>query len=134
MADLVYTNIAYNPRTQNKAIALCRRYGKNPVNETDLADCLEDIVSENEEDGLRDVMNIHPEKEVILSFFNVPVSDETQRMVNMKNHYQFRHAEGAAAITPANNNNNNQNANAVTKTELIFFAGALILCAVILSK
>lgn len=55
----------------NEAYDLCCKYGYSNVasNVDDLAGCLQHIVATEGEVGLKDVMELHPDKEVILQLF-----------------------------------------------------------------
>lgn len=56
---------------------LCCKYGYNNVepNVDDLAGCLQHIVATEGEEGLKDVMELHPDKEVILQLFGEKKGD-----------------------------------------------------------
>jgi len=54
---------ASSPR---KAAALLRKHGYAPVKGFTLAQCLESLVREEGEPALRDIVDIHPDKNIIL--------------------------------------------------------------------
>lgn len=66
---MMYYSIATN--NPNAAYELCCKYGYTNVqpNLDDLAGCLQHIVATEGEAGLKDVMELHPDKEVILQLF-----------------------------------------------------------------
>jgi hypothetical protein len=64
----VYLYIAEN--NPDEAYEICKKYGYfNVQSIEELAICLQDIVSENGQDSLQQILEIHPEKEVILELF-----------------------------------------------------------------
>jgi len=66
----VYDYIAnVNPDAAN---SFCKKYGYYQIQNTDeLAWCLRQIVADNGEESLKKIMELHPEKEVILELFEV---------------------------------------------------------------
>ena len=64
----VYLYIAEN--NPDEAYEICKKYGYfNVQSIEELAICLQDIVSENGQDSLQQILEIHPEKDVILELF-----------------------------------------------------------------
>jgi hypothetical protein len=65
----VYLYIAEN--NPDAAYEICKKYGYFNINSMeDLADSLKSIVAEQGQDSLEEILNIHPEKEVILEIFD----------------------------------------------------------------
>jgi hypothetical protein len=65
----VYLYIAEN--NPDAAYEICKKYGYFNINSIeDLADSLKSIVAEQGQDSLEEILNIHPEKEVILEIFD----------------------------------------------------------------
>jgi len=65
----VYLYIAEN--NPDAAYEICKKYGYFNINSMEeLADALKSIVAENGQDSLEEILNIHPEKEVILEIFD----------------------------------------------------------------
>lgn len=65
----VYLYIAEN--NPDAAYEICKKYGYfNVQSIEELASSLQEIVAENDEDSLQEVLEIHPEKDVILELFN----------------------------------------------------------------
>ena len=65
----VYLYIAEN--NPDAAYEICKKYGYFNINSMeDLADALKSIVAEHGQDSLEEILNIHPEKEVILEIFD----------------------------------------------------------------
>lgn len=71
----VYSYISQN--NPDGAYEICKKYGYFDVQTLDeLSYCLQDIVSTKSEEGLSDVLSIHPEKDVILELYQVKVETE----------------------------------------------------------
>jgi hypothetical protein len=65
----VYLYIAEN--NPDAAYEICKKYGYFNINSMEeLADALKSVVAENGQDSLEEILNIHPEKEVILEIFD----------------------------------------------------------------
>jgi hypothetical protein len=65
----VYLYIAEN--NPDEAYEICKKYGFFNINSIEeLADCLKNIVAEKGQDSFEEILNIHPEKEVILEIFD----------------------------------------------------------------
>lgn len=65
----VYLYIAEN--NPDEAYEICKKYGYFNINSIEeLADALKSIVAENGQQPLEEILNIHPEKEVILEIFD----------------------------------------------------------------
>ena len=83
----VYDYIAnVNPDAANN---ICRKYGYYQIeNLEELAFCLRQIVADNGEESLKKIMELHPEKEVILELFEVkpePKKEEISSTPTMMN-------------------------------------------------
>jgi len=64
----VYQNIAYN--NPDAANEICKKYGYYQVENVDeLAYCLQKIVADEGESAFAEIMNLHPDKDVILELF-----------------------------------------------------------------
>jgi len=82
----VYLYIAENK--PDEAYEICKKYGYFNINSIEeLADALKSIVAEQGQDSLEEILNIHPEKEVILEIFDKkkeidtkPIEDVIQLM------------------------------------------------------
>ena len=65
----VYLYIAEN--NPDAAYEICKKYGYFNINSMEeLADSLKSIVAEQGQGSLEEILNIHPEKEVILEIFD----------------------------------------------------------------
>lgn len=125
----VFKYIAENPLSQQQAINLCYSYNMQPSNESDLADSLGSIVSNHGEDGLKAVMKIHPDKEVILNYHIVPPSEDSQRIANM---LVYKNASGDTSTTTTNTDNTGNNI--ALQTNIIIFAAAVLIGFAIKTK
>lgn len=71
----VYSYIAEN--NPDAAYEICKKYGYFNINSMEeLGNALKSVVAENGQDSLEEILNIHPEKEVILEIFNKKKVDE----------------------------------------------------------
>ena len=126
----VYKYIAENPKSQQQAINLCYDYGMQPQNDMHLADCLCDIISNEGEDGLKSVMKLHPDRDIILNYYSIPVSEDTQRVANMMV-YKQAIGDSSTATTPTTNTSADNNQ---LSTNIIIFAAAVLIGFAIISK
>ena len=126
----VYKYIAENPKSQQQAINLCYDYNMQPQDDMHLADCLCDIVANEGEDGLKEVMKLHPDRDIILNYYKIPVSEDSQRVANM---LVYKQANGDTSTTTKpliNSTGDNQQ----LQTNIIIFAAAVLIGFAIISK
>ena len=73
----VYTYIVEcNP---NEAYEICKKYGFFNIQSTEeMAKCLETIIANEGEDAFKEMMELHPDKEVIVELFSQKKNDEPQ--------------------------------------------------------
>jgi hypothetical protein len=126
----VYHYIAEsNPDAANE---VCKKYGYFQINSIDeLANCLQGIVAQEGEKGLKDVMTLHPDKDVLIELFDKK-KDSTPIPVVMPQPPVVANADGCAC---------NKNANAdgttpsslVNQTNMYILFGAVIVSIAILS-
>ena len=65
----VYLYIAEN--NPDAAFEVCKKYGYFQINSIDeLADCLQNIVAQDGETSLKEVMDLHPDKDVLIERFD----------------------------------------------------------------
>lgn len=126
----VYQYIAESPKSQQQAINLCQDYGLNPMDDSQLSDCLSDIVKSYGESGLKEVIKIHPDKEIILNYHIVPPSEDSQRVANM---LVYKGANGDTT-TGSNTQTDNSGNNIALQTNIIIFAAAVLIGFAIISK
>ena len=79
----VFQYVAEHPKSQQQAINLCQDYGLEPQDESELADGLSSIVQNCGEDGLKEVMKIHPDRDILVNYYSIPPSEDSQRVANM---------------------------------------------------
>lgn len=126
----VYKYIAENPKSQQQAINLCYDYGMQPSNDEHLANCLCDIVANDGEDGLKSVMKLHPDRDIILNYYSIPVSEDSQRVANMLVYKQATGDTSTATATTVTPTGDNQQ----LQTNIIIFAAAVLIGFAIISK
>ena len=124
----VYAYIAENPKSQQEAINLCQDYGLEPQDDSHLADCLSEIVQNCGEDGLKDVMKLHPDREIILNYYSIPPSEDSQRVANMMV-YKGASGEDSTGVAKSDTGNN-----IALQTNIIIFAAAVLIGFAIISK
>jgi len=125
----IYEYIASNPASQQSAINLCVNNGIEPIDETDLANCLGEYVNANGELGLKKVMAIHPDKDLLINYYSVPPSETTQRMANIK----YANAIGGD-VDNTTSNSNATHTNIALQTNIIIIAAAIVIGFAIISK
>ena len=65
----MYQYIADN--NTDAALAVCDKYGYDCKTTDDVAEALEQIVASHGEDGLREIAEVHPEREIFVHFLTV---------------------------------------------------------------
>ena len=139
----VYRYIAQN--NPQKANDLCMRRGlpDSRNNTSQIAEFLQAIVAEDGEDGLKNVLDIHPDKEVIIAMF-VPISEEVVKVeepkkLNVESYSkepEFERVQIPYTIPSQTNFNANSNRmlNATgTQTNTYILIAALVVSVAILS-
>ena len=137
----VYTYIAKN--NPKKAIELLDAYGYNYADTPDLG--LSQLVTAKGEKALKKIMEIHPDKDIILECFGTETDDLKPKSIQdnycncpscriaMHKHDPYLNASGATTETVTNDKNNqNQNTlamqtNIIIGVTALFFATALFL-------
>jgi hypothetical protein len=127
----LYTYIAENPNSQQQAINLCYDKGMQPMDDFHLADCLSQIVDNEGEKGLKQIMKIHPDKNVILNYYSIPPSEDSQRVANM---LVYKQSVGGDSTAQTNTNNTPIAENSQLQTNIIIFAAAVLIGFAIISK
>lgn len=76
----VYTYIVEcNP---NEAYEICKKYGFFNIQSTEeMAKCLETIIANEGEGAFKEMMELHPDKEVIVELFSQKKNEESQPVV-----------------------------------------------------
>lgn len=95
----VYRYIAEN--NPNGANDICVKNGLTEADSTEtISYYLESIVAQNGEDSLKEIMNLHPDKEVLLECFQIPKIEEKIVEVQVP---KVMNADGQSSL--ANNTN-----------------------------
>jgi hypothetical protein len=124
----VYKYIAYaNP---DAALELCGKYGYYQIqNEEELAYCLQSIVARKGETALKDIMELHPDKEVVLELFEKKVETKPEPPIQVMEQKRERdcscmlNADGQSA----------QNQGIASQTNLMILVAAMVVSISIIS-
>ena len=140
----VYLYIAEN--NPDAAYEICKKYGYFNINSIEeLADSLKSIVAEQGQDSLEEILNIHPEKEVILEIFDKkkvidekPLEQIIQSIFDKNKPVEKEKDCGCmksvdATPSPVNPNVQGQPSAVVNQTNTYILVGALIVSIAILS-
>ena len=133
----VYSYISQN--NPDGAYEICKKYGYFDVQTLDeLSYCLQDIVSTKSEEGLSDVLSIHPEKDVILELYQVKVETEpTSESIKPLQTSMPTPIIPETSDCSCNNNTKNadgtQVSSVVNQTNTYILVGALIVSIAIIS-
>jgi hypothetical protein len=127
----VYKYIAEN--NPNSAYEVCKKYGFFQISdEQHMADCLEEIVAKGGEESITDVMDLHPDKEVILELFQKKNDDldkpHTKQECGCKNS-SFQNRKRLARFANANAGQKN----IANQTNTYILIGALVISIAIIS-
>lgn len=137
----VYLYIAEN--NPDAAYEICKKYGYFNINSIEeLADALKSIVAENGQQPLEEILNIHPEKEVILEIFDKkkvidekPLEDIIQKIFDKNKPVQMEKQDcGCMKSADATTTTTQVAPSAVVnQTNTYILVGALIVSIAILS-
>jgi len=120
----VYHYIAEsNPDAANE---VCKKYGYFQINSLDeLGTCLQNIVAQNGEDGLKDVMDLHPDKEVLFELFDKKKEEFKPQLVEQE--------EPKDCSCSTKKNASGEAASLTSNTNLYIVLGAVIVSLAIIS-
>jgi hypothetical protein len=129
----IYTYVALANPYQAKAII--HKYGyssKNVKNQSDLGICLKKVVAYEGENAFNDVLDSHPDRNVLIEKYN----SENKKEAN------FSNANGSGCGCKSNQDmqymnfvgNENQNKNSSKEIGIIIIASALLLASAIIVK
>jgi hypothetical protein len=136
----VYLYIAEN--NPDGAYEICKKYGYFNINSIEeLADALKSIVAENGQDSLEEILNIHPEKEVILEIFDKkkvidtkPIEEVIQLMFDKNKPVEKEKQDcGCMKSADASPTTTSTPSTVVNQTNTYILVGALIVSIAILS-
>jgi len=126
----VYHYIAQN--NPDAANEICKKYGYFQINSIDeLANCLQNIVAQDGESGLKDVMSLHPDKDVLIELFDKK-KDEPTTPVVLQNIPTMAHADGCGCSNKSSADGTTQSS-LVNQTNMYILFGAVIVSIAILS-
>lgn len=127
----VYQYIAYS--SPDAANELCNKYGYYQIETVEeLAYCLQSIVARKGETAFKEIMELHPDKDVVLELFETKLPPEPPKPVMEMQKERKRdcscmmNADGMASSV-------NQTNNIASQTNLIILAAALIVSISIIS-
>jgi len=135
----LYSYIAFN--NPHAAKAICHKFGYRVANiksKDDLAECLRSLVSQEGEPALKEILENHPDKEIILEVYGNNKPDHFLGVdgTGSKNHSSSCSC-GKNCHSKSNENYMNADASQnrlATQTNVIIFAAALFLAVAIISK
>jgi len=135
----VYLYIAENK--PDEAYEICKKYGYFNINSIEeLADALKSIVAEQGQDSLEEILNIHPEKEVILEIFDKkkvidtkPFEEVMQSMFDKNKPVVEKQDCVCMKSADATPSTSSAPSNVVNQTNTYILVGALIVSIAILS-
>jgi len=137
----LYLYIAKN--NPDAAYEICKKYGYFNINSIEeLSNALQSIVAEHGQDSLKEILEIHPEKEVILEVFDdkkkvneVPIEEVLQKIFDKNKPVEkeksdcscMKNADASVSAT------NVATSAAVNQTNTYILVGALIVSLAIIS-
>ena len=131
----VYLYIAEN--NPDASYEVCKKYGYfNIQSIEELATALQSIVAENGQDSLEEILEIHPDKEVILEVFKKKVEEkpieEVLQSIFDKNKPMERERD-CSCMKSADGSAPNPSPNVAGQTNTFILVGALIVSIAIIS-
>lgn len=123
----VYQYIAYsNPDAANE---LCNKYGYYQIQSIEeLADCLQSIVARKGESAFKDIMELHPDKDVVLELFEKKIEAKPEPPVQIME--QKRERDCSCMM---NADGGSQNQGIASQTNLMILVAAMIVSISIIS-
>ena len=123
----VYHYIAQN--NPDAANDICKKFGYFQINSIDeLANCLQNIVAQDGESALKDVMSLHPDKDVLIELFDKKKDEPTTPVVVQQPMPIMANADGCSC-----NKNADGSSSMVNQTNMYILFGAVIVSIAILS-
>jgi len=128
----VYDYIANNNPQGAKSV--CESFGYTVNNPKSMSQNLKHLVNEEGEDALISLMDMHPDKEIILEYFSKPQKVEKEKSsCGCKDKKETPHLL-EHFINASGRNENNEARALATNTNTIIFASALVLAVAIIFK
>lgn len=122
----LFTYLAYSEKNLEQVINFCNKFGYYPKNEEELASCLQNIVAVEGESAFKELMELHPDKEVILELFEKKVEDKPMERERSRDCSCMMNADGGATIQ-------NPSHSLASQTNTIILVSALIVAIAIIS-
>lgn len=127
----VYDYVASNNPQGSKA--LCESFGYKVTNPNTMSQNLKTLVNNEGEDALRMIMDLHPDKEVIVEYFGKPKTVEVKQP-NWAYQNKTETAQILESYLNANGRQDSDSKALATNTNTIIFASALVLAVAIIFK
>jgi hypothetical protein len=125
----VYHYIAEN--NPDAAYDLCKKYGYFQINSLDeLGNTLQHIVANDGEKSLKEVMALHPDKDILIEIFDKKKAEETPVVVTPA---PMANADGCGCNTKSGADGTTTPTSTVNKTDLYILGGAIIVSMAIFS-
>lgn len=123
----VYQYIAYS--SPDAANELCNKYGYYQIQSyEELADCLQSIVARKGESAFKDIMELHPDKDVVLELFEKKIEAKPEPPVQIME--QKRERDCSCMM---NADGGSQNQGIASQTNLMILVAAMIVSISIIS-
>ncbi len=127
----VYDYIANN--NPQGAKDLCETYGYRVTNPNSMSQNLKTLVNNEGKDALESMMDLHPDKEIILQYFSMPTPKEDKSDCGCLNNINT--PQVLERFLNASGKQDNSEAKALaTNTNTIIFASCLVLAVAIIFK
>lgn len=129
----VYDYIAEsNPRD---ARSICESFGYTVTNPKQMGTNLKKLVNNEGEEALKSVMQIHPDKEILVEYFGLKTKKRKKEGCGCQDNSNRRLDQLEAFINAGGNNNEKSDAKVLaSNTNTIIFASALVLAVAIIFK
>ncbi len=113
---------------------ICEDYGYTITNPRTMRRNLKDLVNNEGEKALKSVMEIHPDKEIILEYFGAKEPKKKNCGCNEKRNEERRLDRIEAYFNASGNQKTTEAQTLATNTNTIIFASALVLAVAIIFK
>ena len=129
-----YNDIA--KRNPQGSVAVISSFGYEILDKSNLGQSLNELVAQEGEPALRKVMEIHPDKDVILELFGTNVTNEDKKDCGCsscshkhkeRNNEHYMNATGSEAVANTNSMTLAHQTNVILVVATLFIATALIL-------
>lgn len=129
-----YNDIA--KRNPQGSVAVINSFGYEILDRSNLGQSLSELVAQQGEPALRKIMDIHPDKDVILELFGTNITNEDKKDCGcsscsnkhkQNNSEHYMNATGSEAVTSTNSMTLAHQTNVILVVATLFIATALIL-------